>query len=65
MAVDKDMKGLGEWTLGEVRTEWVCTLTVLPFRWKTQKHVVNDSMSAFVCSIYASPNPQGRRNQGG
>ena len=23
MVVDKDMEGLGEWTLGEVKTEWV------------------------------------------
>ena len=36
MVVDKDVEGLGEWTLGEVKTEWVCTLTVLLFRWKDQ-----------------------------
>ena len=23
MVVDKDVEGLGEWTLGEVKTEWV------------------------------------------
>ena len=36
MVVDKDVEGLGEWTLGEVKTEWVRTLTVLLFRWKDQ-----------------------------
>ena len=32
MVVDKDMEGLGEWILGEVKTERVRTLTVLLFR---------------------------------
>ena len=27
MVVDKDMEGLGEWTLGEVKTEWIHTCT--------------------------------------
>ena len=36
MVVDKDVEGLGEWTLGEVKTEWVRTLTVLLFGWKAQ-----------------------------
>ena len=31
MVVDKDVEGLGEWTLGEVKTEWVRTLTVSDF----------------------------------
>ena len=44
MVVDKDVEGLGEWTLGEVKTEWVCTLTVLLFRWKTQSR-------GYVCTI--------------
>ena len=34
MVIEKDKEGLGEWTLGEVKTEWVRTLTVLLFRWK-------------------------------
>ena len=36
MVVDKDVEGMSEWTLGEVKTEWVHTLTVLLFRWKDQ-----------------------------
>ena len=27
MVVDKDVEVLGEWTLGEVKTEWVPTLS--------------------------------------
>ena len=44
MVVDKDVEGLGEWTLGEVKTERVCTLTVLLFRWKTQSR-------GYICKI--------------
>ena len=29
MVVDKDIEGLGEWTLGEVKTEWVCNIHLL------------------------------------
>ena len=48
MVVDKDVEGLGEWTLGEVKTEWVRTLTVLLFRWKTQSR-------GYVCKIGQLP----------
>ena len=48
MVVDKDMEGLGEWTLGEVKTEWVRTLTVLLFRWETQS-------PGYVCKIDQFP----------
>ena len=48
MVVDKDVEGLGEWTLGEVKTEWVRTLTVLLFRWKAQSR-------GYVCKIGQLP----------
>ena len=48
MVVDKDVEGLGEWTLGEVKTEWVRTLTVLLFRWKAQGR-------EYICKIGQLP----------
>ena len=51
MVVDKDVEGLGEWTLGEVKTEWVCTLTVLLFRWETQNR-------EYICKIGQLPLPR-------
>ena len=48
MVVDKDVEGLGEWILGEVKTEWVGTLTVLLFRWKAQSQ-------GYVCKIGQLP----------
>ena len=29
LVLDKDVEGLGEWTLGEVKTEWVRVYQVL------------------------------------
>ena len=43
MVVDKDVEGLGEWTLGEVKTE-----CVLLFRWKDQSR-------GYVCKIGQFP----------
>ena len=48
MVVDKDVEGLGEWTLGEVKTEWVRTLAVLLLRWETQSW-------GYVCKIGQLP----------
>ena len=48
MDVDKDVEGLGKWTLGEVKTEWVRTLAVLLFRWETHSR-------GYVCKIGQLP----------
>ena len=45
MVVDKDVE---EWTLGEVKTEWVRTLTVPLFRWETHRR-------GYVCKIGQLP----------
>ena len=50
MVVDKDVEGLGEWTLGEVKTEWVRTLTYCSSDGRIKAKGKSARLANFLCT---------------
>ena len=50
MVVDKDVEGLGEWTLGEVKTEWVVHLLYCSSDGRLKAEGTSARLANFLCT---------------